>query len=160
MQPNNVIYFYNKTGSYYELTNFYQNRRQDGLHRVHYQNRSWTTAEHAFQGEKFNYSSQQAQAIREQIANAANARAAFEIAQKNQHLARHDWPAIRDTVMLNVLRSKFSDAHLSNVLKKTGNRYLVEDSPHESYWGCGANRQGQNRLGQLLMQVRRERFGF
>lgn len=28
---------------------------------------------------------------------------------------------------------------------------LVEDSPRDSYWGIGANRNGKNMLGKILM---------
>lgn len=155
-----VLYFYSKNDPYYELTNFYLNYRHDGLHHVFYKNNKWKTSEHAFQAEKFNYSSIQAQKVRQQIAHSNSGREAFEIAQKNSHLARSDWLQIRDSVMLDILRSKFSDPHLSKVLKKTGNRYLVEASPYDAYWGYGPNKQGKNQLGKLLMQVRKERFGF
>lgn len=33
---------------------------------------------------------------------------------------------------------------------------LVEASPHDYYWGAGYERTGQNKLGQLLMEVRDE----
>lgn len=155
-----TIYFYVKGQPYYELTNFYENWRSDGLHPVIYKNKSWKTSEHAFQAEKFNYRSGRAQQVREQIKNASSSREAFDIAQKNSQLARKNWQQIKEGVMLEILRSKFSDPHLSNVLKKTGKRRLVEASPVDAYWGYGKDHQGKNRLGQLLMQVRKEKFGF
>lgn len=33
---------------------------------------------------------------------------------------------------------------------------IVEDSPINSYWGCGADRLGKNRLGVILMEVRKQ----
>lgn len=155
-----TIYFYNKGESYYELTNFYENYRKDGLHHVIYNGQAWKTSEHAFQAEKFNWNSPQAQNVQQQIMQAPTASAAFKIAQANKHLSRSDWQQNKDEIMLNILRCKFNDQHLSNVLYKTGTRYLVEASPIDSYWGYGSDEKGLNRLGILLMQVRKERFGF
>jgi ribA/ribD-fused uncharacterized protein len=36
----------------------------------------------------------------------------------------------------------------------TGDEEIVEDSPIDSYWGCGADGKGQNNLGKILMEVR------
>lgn len=36
----------------------------------------------------------------------------------------------------------------------TGDEELVENSPHDAYWGSGPGGRGQNRYGQILMQVR------
>ena len=160
LEAEDTIYFYYKDSPYYELTNFFENWRKDGLHPVYYLNQKWKSSEHAFQAEKFNYHSKEAQAIRTLIKKASSAREAFDIAQCNNHLARKDWHQIKDEVMLEILRKKFADHHLSNVLKKTGNRSLVEASPYDAYWGYGPDMTGKNRLGELLMQVRYEKFGF
>jgi N-glycosidase YbiA len=156
----NTIYFYEKKDPYYELTNFYENWQKDGLHPVIYKNQKWKTSEHAFQAEKFNYKSKHAQKVRQKILKASTSREAFDIAQRKQSLMRKDWHQVKDRVMLEILRSKFSDPHLSNVLHKTGKRNLVEASPYDAYWGYGKNGKGENRLGQLIMKVRKEKFGF
>jgi predicted NAD-dependent protein-ADP-ribosyltransferase YbiA (DUF1768 family) len=31
---------------------------------------------------------------------------------------------------------------------------IVENSPFDDYWGCGKDGSGQNKLGQILMEVR------
>ena len=74
---------------------------------------------------------------------------------------RPDWEQIKDKVMYDILRDKFSrDPNKANLLA-TGNRPLIEGNNwHDNYWGicnceaCGG--QGKNRLGKLLMQVREE----
>lgn len=33
---------------------------------------------------------------------------------------------------------------------------LVEDSPHDGFWGCGADGAGSNHLGRILERVRSE----
>ena len=43
---------------------------------------------------------------------------------------------------------------LRDVLLGTGDEEIVEDSPTDGYWGCGADGKGRNRLGEILMEVR------
>jgi predicted NAD-dependent protein-ADP-ribosyltransferase YbiA (DUF1768 family) len=40
------------------------------------------------------------------------------------------------------------------VLLSTGETPIVENSPIDYYWGCGADGTGENRLGAILMDVR------
>jgi hypothetical protein len=42
---------------------------------------------------------------------------------------------------------------------QTGHEELIEDSPIDFGWGCGADGSGQNKLGQILMRIRRELDG-
>ena len=69
---------------------------------------------------------------------------------------RPDWEEVKDQVMLDALRMKFSDDKLRSMLLATGEEYLVEGNTWgDKYWGvCGGI--GLNHLGKLLMQVRDE----
>jgi ribA/ribD-fused uncharacterized protein len=58
--------------------------------------------------------------------------------------------------MLHALRCKFADPELQVLLLSTGLRTLIENSPHDSYWGCGRDGKGENRLGVILMRVRED----
>lgn len=72
---------------------------------------------------------------------------------------RSDWEAVKETIMLENLRTKFySDDSLSDMLLSTGDEELVEiNSWGDKYWGVtSADMDGRNRLGVLLMQVRQE----
>jgi len=73
-----------------------------------------------------------------------------------------DWPVRSYEIMREVLRAKFADPELKAKLLATGDAELVEgNNHHDNLWGdclcprC-AFKKGQNRLGRLLMQVRRE----
>lgn len=59
--------------------------------------------------------------------------------------------------MLTLLREKFSDEGLAELLLATYPAELIEDATrwHDDYWGV-VNGAGLNRLGILLMQVRDE----
>lgn len=71
---------------------------------------------------------------------------------------REDWEQIKDAVMLECLRSKFSNKELREKLLSTQSRILVEGNNHrDKYWGA-VNGEGKNMLGKLLMQVRKELF--
>lgn len=35
-----------------------------------------------------------------------------------------------------------------------GDEELIEAAPGDYYWGCGVEGSGQNRLGQILMEIR------
>ncbi len=72
-----------------------------------------------------------------------------------------DWDTRRHEVMARVLRAKFSDPHLAELLMKTEGAELVEGNNwHDQYWGdCGCRRLscepiGENWLGRHLMAVR------
>ena len=75
---------------------------------------------------------------------------------------REDWDNIKDTVMLIALRKKFSNSVLKKKLLATGDALLIESNTwHDNYWGdCKCEKckdiKGENKLGQLLMQVREE----
>lgn len=81
---------------------------------------------------------------------------------------RPDWDSVRNGVMLDLLRIKFSGEPFRGRLLATGDAELVEGNWwHDQYWGvcnCGKDGTcakkggvGENSLGKLLMQVRDER---
>jgi len=70
---------------------------------------------------------------------------------------RHDWEKIKDKVMEDCVRDKFTR---NEVLKKrlieTGDEELVEGNLwNDTYWGVCRGR-GRNMLGKILMKVREE----
>jgi ribA/ribD-fused uncharacterized protein len=70
---------------------------------------------------------------------------------------RRDWEAVKDQVMLEALRAKFTQHEdLRAILLGTGEARLVEHTANDSYWGDGGDGSGKNRLGQLLMGLREE----
>lgn len=71
---------------------------------------------------------------------------------------RRDWEAVKVGYMLALLRSKFEDPELAEKLMATGGLELIEANTWgDTFWGvCGG--VGENILGKLLMQVRRELY--
>ena len=69
---------------------------------------------------------------------------------------RTDWEEIKDQVMLEGLRKKFSILEFKILLLFTGDNEIIEGNYWgDTYWGV-CRGIGQNKLGKLLMQVREE----
>lgn len=69
---------------------------------------------------------------------------------------REDWDEVKYSVMEEILRIKFADPVLKEMLVSTEDYELVEGNYwHDYYWGvCGGI--GENNLGKLLMKIRSE----
>lgn len=46
--------------------------------------------------------------------------------------------------------------YVAKKLLQTKDYLIVEDSPYDSYWGCGKERNGKNQLGRLWMKIREQ----
>lgn len=69
---------------------------------------------------------------------------------------RPDWEDIKEDIMLQGLRLKFSKRRLKEMLLDTGDEELIEGNNWgDRFWGQ-CNGEGLNVLGQLLMKVREE----
>ena len=69
---------------------------------------------------------------------------------------RKDWEDVKIQVMENGLRLKFQDPTLRKKLLATEDEELVEGNPWgDRYWGV-CNGSGKNKLGKLLMKIRKE----
>ncbi len=109
----------------------------------------WPTVEHCFQAAKF-LGLPYAGFIR----SAASPAEARRLGQSRGYPLMPDWYAVKEDVMLEALIAKFEQhPDLAELLLSTGQATLVEDNPHDAYWGCGSDGTGANRMGILLMQV-------
>jgi ribA/ribD-fused uncharacterized protein len=69
---------------------------------------------------------------------------------------REDWDTVKYSVMEDILRIKFADPILKEMLIATEDYELVEGNHwHDYYWGV-CNGTGENNLGKLLMKIRSE----
>lgn len=66
-----------------------------------------------------------------------------------------NWEEIKTKVMNQALLHK-AEQHpkIAEVLRSTGTATIIEDSPYDYIWGCGADGTGQNLLGKSWMFVR------
>lgn len=129
-------------GDYSFLSNF-------SLHEVTYKGVTWPTAEHAFQAAK-----SQSMVVQSRILTAETPSKAKRIGRSIA--IRSDWDQIKDQVMYEIVSAKFEDPELRERLLATGDAELIEGNTWgDQYWGV-CDDDGLNRLGEILMRVRRE----
>lgn len=132
-------------GKNYFLSNFYPSRIiMDGI--------VYPTVEHAFQASKTT-----SRAARKVIAYLPTPGQAKRAGRATWH--RGDWEEIKVDVMHRLLKLKFErDSRLADRLLETGNADLVEaNNWNDHFWGVDVKTgEGENMLGKLLMQVRKE----
>ena len=119
-------------------------------HRFELDGAWWPTSEHYFQAQKFAGTPHA-----ERVRQARTPAGAAAIGRDRSLPLRPDWDVVKDDAMRRAVRRKF-EAHddIRAVLLATGDEPIVEDAPRDAYWGCGADGQGQNKLGRILMEVR------
>ena len=70
---------------------------------------------------------------------------------------RPEFEDIKVQVMLRLVRQKFKNPFLANILVATGDRVLVEGNDWgDQFWGESPVGTGKNKLGKILMKVRKE----
>jgi len=155
-----TIYFYTTGDKYGCFSNFSPHGFEvDGVW--------WRTSEHFFQAQKF-AGTPHAEAVRQvktpkdaaRMGRSALCAARMLRKRSSASLSRSlplrlDWNSVKDDIMRRgVLRKFQTHADIREVLLSTGNELIVENSPIDYYWGCGADGSGKNMLGQILMEVR------
>ncbi|MDP2609632.1 MULTISPECIES: GTP cyclohydrolase II RibA [unclassified Oceanobacter] len=146
LQSESPIHFYHSDQPWGEFSNF-------SKHAVFLSGKIWPTVEHYYQAQKFSDPMHQEQ-IRCCLTPMKAKTLAYQLS--DQH-GRNDWINVREQIMFEALKAKFEQhPDLANKLLATGDRQLIEFTEKDDFWGDSGNDSGQNRLGQLLMQVRAE----
>ena len=139
------IKFYKVNDDYGFMSNFSPYPFSDG-------SKNWPTSEHYFQAQKFLVPQ-----IQEKIRQIVSPMDAALEGRNRQNPLRPDWEEVKDEVMLQALRMKFSqNPEIAKGLVATGDAILIEHTRNDDYWADGGDGSGKNKLGLLLMQVREE----
>ena len=145
MADDGVIWFYGTRDTYGAFSNF-------ARYPVILRGKVWPTTEHYFQAQKF-----AGTAYEGAILHAASPMIAARLGRSRAHPLRADWEAVKDEIMLEALRAKFTQhTELRELLLRTGDARLVEHTTNDRYWADGGDGSGKNMLGVLLMRVRDE----
>lgn len=140
-----IVKFYSTHGNYGCFCNF-------SHHAIKLKDKQWPTTEHYYQAQKFSGTRHES-AVRK----AKGPKSAANMGRDRSKPLRQDWESVKEGVMYDALKAKFTQhKECRDVLLSTGKSKIVEDSPIDYYWGCGANGKGKNRLGVLLMRLREE----
>ena len=114
----------------------------------------YSTVEEAYQAASFMGSDEK---VVEKIKHSYSADEAKRIAYANRDKRRKDWNDIKVKIMEELLRLKIEqNPYVKEKLLQTEDYIIVEDSPKDSFWGWGPNRDGDNQLGKLWMKLREE----
>ena len=121
---------------------------------VLWRGRLWMTSEHAYQAAKFFDTSTE---FVEMIFYAKSAYSALKFAKALKHLRAKDWEERKLSIMEEVCRAKLQQhGYIQRKLLQTGLLEIVEDSPGDSFWGWGPDKNGRNELGKIWMKLRSE----
>jgi ribA/ribD-fused uncharacterized protein len=138
-----TVYFYKVNEPYGCFSNF-------SSHGFMLDGKWWPTSEHYFQAQKF-----PGTPYEEQIRLAKNPMDAARMGRDRNLPLRKDWELVKEDIMRKAVLQKFkSHDDIRAILLSTGNQLIIENSPVDYYWGCGADGSGKNKLGQILMEIR------
>lgn len=142
---DNIIHFYAVNAKYGEFSNF-------APYPIKLKKKIWNTSEHYFQAQKFAGTDQE-----EKIRKASSPMKAAEMGRNRRVKIRQNWDHIKENVMYDALKAKFTQyEELKSLLLSTNDKILVEHTENDEYWGDGGDGSGKNRLGKLLMKLREE----
>ncbi|HEX2898907.1 MAG TPA: NADAR family protein [Bacteroidia bacterium] len=145
MSQKEEIKFYSVGAPYGEFSCF-------AVYPIRVKGKIWPTTEHYFQAQKFAGTSQELA-----IQKAATPMKAAELGRTKKIRVRPTWDNVKDNIMLEAMRAKFSQhAELKTLLLATEDANLVEHTETDAYWGDGGDGKGLNKLGKILMKVREE----
>jgi len=137
------IFFYEN--EFYVFSNF-------SAFAIKWKGKLYMTSEHVYYSEKFENPE-----LKEKIRTARSAHEALKIAEAKKDKCRSGWDKIRLKIMKEILRAKVEQhPYVKKKLLESGDKELIEDSWRDSYWGWGPNKDGENHLGKLWMEVRDE----
>ena len=88
---------------------------------------------------------------------------AKKLGRKVKKFSKQQWDAFKYSYMVEILKIKFSDPVLKEILVGTGDQEIFEASSKDKIWGIGISvadaeagkaHRGANLLGKALMEVR------
>ena len=146
-ETDDAVYFF--TPAFHPLDNF-------SAHAVRLWGVAFPTVEHAFHWKKF---SNDRPDIAAEILGAKSPQVAKEISNTNKANWSSTWHSEKVSVMEEILKAK-AEQHeeVRDILKKTGSRQIIENSPVDNFWGIGPNKDGENMVGKIWMKIRDSKF--
>ena len=112
----------------------------------------WMTSEHVYHSEKFDDEN-----ILNKLKQSRSAHDALKIANEYKAVRRKDWDDVKLKIMKEILHEKVvQHPYVKKKLLESGDSELIENSWRDDFWGWGPNKDGNNHLGKLWMEVRDE----
>ena len=135
---------------------FYRPKEQFGCfsnfsrHGIELDGKYWPTTEHYFQAQKFAGTE-----FEEKVRLTQTPREVANMGRDRSLPLRKDWEQVKDSIMTRAVLKKVQTHDIvKKALLSTSHDEIIEDSPIDYYWGCGANGTGKNMLGKILVEIR------
>ncbi|MFA6198366.1 MAG: NADAR family protein [Patescibacteria group bacterium] len=143
-ETDTAVYFF--TVAFEPLNNY-------SAHTVRIWDKTFPTAEHAFQWKKFSVEHPE---IAQRIFEAGSPEAVKKISDANRDKAPVTWLEDKVAIMEQILQAK-AEQHedVREALSRAGDRLIVENSPVDSFWGDGPDGNGENMIGKIWMRIRK-----
>ncbi len=142
-ETKDAIYFY--TPPYYALDNF-------SAYEVELWGKTFPTGEHAYQWKKFIDAYPD---IAEEIYQANSPSTVKKISDAHKEKIPQAFHEQKVALMEEILRVKFHQHEkVRRILRESGTKTIIENSPIDYFWGIGADGTGENILGKLWMKIR------
>jgi len=121
---------------------------------IRYKRKYYATVEHAYQAGKFFVTDPE---TAENVRAATSAHHAKNISRENKEKWDPKFDEYKVEFMEKLLRLKLEQhPFVKRKLLETGDYPICEDSPGDTFWGIGRERDGQNMMGKLWMKIRSE----
>ena len=123
-------------------------------HQVKIWGKTFPTAEHAYHYRKF---TETLPKVANQIRRAPSAWAAMQIERRHKSKSRTDWDQVKAGIMEEILRALVAqNQDVRDVLMATGKKAIIKNAHEDGFWGIGSSGKGQNVMGKIYMQIRKE----
>lgn len=133
------------------VENFWHYLSPFSAHEVTVDGVTYKTAEHAYQ------SLRMVPEVRQRVMAAASPMDAWRVAQDLKKEGKLDPEHDKDALMEKIFRAKLDQhADIKKILIDSGTRELLKVWDTDYYWGTGADRTGENKMGKLWMKLRNE----
>ncbi|USN53916.1 MAG: NADAR family protein [Candidatus Nomurabacteria bacterium] len=144
MESGDEIYFF--TPAFHVFDSF-------SAHRIDIWGQSFPTAEHAYQWQKFRDYPE----VKQEILASRSPEMAHRLAQKHKEKIYKEWHSEKVRIMKEIFCAKVNqNPDVMEVLKKTGDKEIIENSPVDDFWGNGPQKTGLNMIGKIWMEIRNE----
>jgi len=144
----------------------YRNFSNMSEHRIEIDGITYPSVEHYFQAMKSKEFKDDE--MYEKILKAKTTKAVKALGKKVKGFEKEIWDAKKDEIMFRGIKAKFvQHPELRKQLENTGDKMIGEADARNTYWGIGtsmasekskhpAKWRGQNRIGKMLMDLRKE----
>lgn len=121
-------------------------------HRVELWGQEFMTVEHGYHWKKF---CDTVPEVAAGVLEAPSPWAAMRFERAHKALRRADWHEVKVGFMRELMLAKLAqNEDVRECLRATRTKRIVENSPWDGFWGCGADGKGENTLGKLWMELR------